>query len=49
MEKRFDKSGYSRDKIRPLPFGKNERVIDLMKDELGELEVCCLKGKDIRL
>ena len=35
MEKRFDRSGYSRDKIRPLPIGKNKRVIDLMKDELG--------------
>ena len=35
VEKRFDRSGYSRDKIRPLPIGKNKRVIDLMKDELG--------------
>ena len=33
VEARFDTSGYVPD--RPLPTGKNEKVIDLMKDELG--------------
>ena len=35
VEKRFDKSGYSRDVNRPLPIGKNKKLIGLMKDELG--------------
>ena len=35
MENRFDTSGYSKDKNRPLPIGKNKKVIGLMKDELG--------------
>ena len=35
MEKRFDTSGYSRDDSMPLPIGKNQKVISLMKDELG--------------
>ena len=33
VEKRFDTSNYEVD--RPLPMGKNKRVISLMKDELG--------------
>ena len=33
VEKRFDTSNYEID--RPLPTGKNEKVIGLMKDELG--------------
>ena len=33
VEKRFDTSNYSVN--RPLPTGKNEKVIGLMKDELG--------------
>ena len=33
VEKRFDTSNYEVD--RPLPTGKNEKVIGLMKDELG--------------
>ena len=33
MEQRFDTSGYVPD--RPLPVGKNKKVIGLMKDELG--------------
>ena len=33
VETRFDTSGYELDK--PLPIGKNEKVIGLMKDELG--------------
>ena len=35
MEKRFDTSGYSKDGDGPLPFGKNKKVIGLMKNELG--------------
>ena len=33
IENRFDTSGYQQD--RPLPIGKNKKVIGLMKDELG--------------
>ena len=33
VEKRFDTSNYEMN--RPLPIGKNEKVIGLMKDELG--------------
>ena len=33
VEKRFDTSNYEVD--RPLPKGKNKKVIALMKDELG--------------
>ena len=33
VETRFDTSGYIPD--RPLPVGKNKKVIGLMKDELG--------------
>ena len=33
VEKRFDTSNY--EVKRPLPIGKNEKVIELMKDELG--------------
>ena len=33
VESRFDTSGYEPD--RPLPIGKNKKVIGLMKDELG--------------
>ena len=33
VEKRFDTSNYESD--RPLPTGKNKKVIGLMKDELG--------------
>ena len=33
VEKRFDTSNY--DVNRPLPSGKNKKVIGLMKDELG--------------
>ena len=33
VETRFDTSGYKLD--RPLPIGKNKKVIGLMKDELG--------------
>ena len=33
--KKVDMSGYSKDENRPLPIGKNKKVIGLMKDELG--------------
>ena len=33
---RIDTSGYSKDENRPLPIGNNKKVIDMMKDELGE-------------
>ena len=33
VENRFDTSSYELD--RPLPKGKNKKVIELMKDELG--------------
>ena len=35
VETRFDTSGYSKEDNRPLPIGKNKKVIRLMKDELG--------------
>ena len=35
VEERFDTSGYVPDPDRPLPIGKNKKVIRLMKDELG--------------
>ena len=35
VESRFDTSGYPNDGSRPLPAGKNKKVIGLMKDELG--------------
>ena len=35
VETRFDTSAYSVDDNRPLPIGKNKKVIGLMKDELS--------------
>ena len=35
VESRFNTSGYPNDGSRPLPVGKNKKVIGLMKDELG--------------
>ena len=35
VEERFDMSGYDKEDARPLPIGKNKKVIGLMKDELG--------------
>ena len=35
VEKWFDTSNYSKDDNRPLPIGKNKKVIGLFKDELG--------------
>ena len=34
VEKRFDTSGYLKDDNRPLPIGKNKKVIGQMKDKL---------------
>jgi len=35
VEAKFDTSNYSEDDKRPLPIGKNKKLIGLMKDELG--------------
>ena len=35
VETRFDSSGYPNDGSKPLPVGKNKKVIGLIKDELG--------------
>ena len=35
VETRFDTSDYPNDGSRPLPIGKNKKVIGLMKDDLG--------------
>ena len=35
VKKMFDTSGYDKKDARPLPIGKNKKVIGLMKDELG--------------
>ena len=35
VEEMFDTSGYDKKDTRPLPLGKNKKVIGLMKDELG--------------
>ena len=54
-QKNFDTSGYSKDDNRPLPIGKNKKVIGMMKDELGGKSMfvgnkaCCIKGKDVRI
>ena len=36
LEERFDMSGYNKENTKPLPIGKNKKVIGLMKDELGD-------------
>ena len=36
VEKWFDTSNYDKKDERPLPKGKNKKVIGLLKDELGE-------------
>ena len=35
VESRFNTFGYPNDGLRPLPIGKNKKVIGLMKDKLG--------------
>ena len=50
VEKRFDTSNYEVN--RPLPTGKNKKVIGLMKDELGGkiiTEIVTLRQKLIRI
>ena len=50
VEKRFDTSGYSKDENRPLPIGKNKKVIGLMQDELDgkiKTEFVVLRGKNV--
>ena len=50
VEKRFDMSGYSKDENRPLPIGKNKKVIGLMQDELDgkiKTEFVVLRGKNV--
>ena len=47
VEKRFDTSNYYDECDRSLPKGKNEKVIGLMKDELGEKNhnrISCFKA-----
>ena len=35
IEKQFDTSNYDKDDNRPLPIGRNKKVVGLFKDELG--------------
>ena len=48
VEKWFDTSNYNKKDDRPLPIGKNKKVIGMCKDELGGkimTEFCALKAK----
>ena len=48
VERWFDTSNYDENDERPHPIGKNKKVIDLFKDELGGkvmIEICGLKPK----
>ena len=36
VEKWFDTSNYNKNDKRPLPIGKNKKIPDVFKDELGE-------------
>ena len=48
VERWFDTSNYDKKDNRPLPIGKNKKVIGLFKDELGGkivTEFCALKAK----
>ena len=48
VERWFDTSNYDENDERPLPIGKNKKVIDLFKDKLGGkvmIEFCGLKPK----
>ena len=48
VEKWFDTSNYNKKDDRPLPIGKNKKVICMCKDELGGkimTEFCALKAK----
>ena len=48
VEKWYDASNYDENDKRPLPIGKNKKVIGLIKDELGGnimKEFCALRAK----
>ena len=48
MDKWFDTSNYDKRDERPLPIGKNKKVIGMFKDELGGkiiIEFCALRAK----
>ena len=48
VEKWFDTSNYDENDERPLPIGKNRRILSLFKDELGGkimVEVVALRPK----
>ena len=48
VEKWFDTSNYNKKDNRPLPIGKNKKVIGMLKDELGRkimIEFCALSAK----
>ena len=48
VERWFDTSNYDKNDKRPLPIGKNKKVIGLFKDELGGKiikEFCALRAK----
>ena len=48
VEKWFDTSNYNKKDNRPLPIGKNKKVIGMFKDELGGkimIEFCALRAK----
>ena len=48
VERLFDTSNYDKKDNRPLPIGKNKKVIGLFKDELGGksiVEFCALRAK----
>ena len=48
VERWFDTSNYDEKYKRPLPIGKNKKVIDMFKDELGGkimTEFCALRAK----
>ena len=49
IEKRFDTSNYEVD--RPMLIGKNENVIEMMKDELGGkiMKSCSSKTVNVKL
>ena len=47
-ERLFDTSNYDKKDNRPLPIGKNKKVIGLFKDELGGkivTEFCAVRAK----
>ena len=52
VERWFDTSNYDKKDKRPLPIGKNKKVIGMFKDELGGkimTEFCALRAKEYAL